>query len=224
MKGIKLVLYGTVSAIFLLLTLSVLFDVIHQIIFPINKKITCWDNMSLYLWTTIGMGFYVIIHKFAKKNLELMQCFSHEMAHLILGLMFFRKIHSFQVGIEEGVVWTSGKSSIGIVPMTLVPYCLPWMTFLLLMIRSLLLVDFFWIFDIFIGITLAFHIVTMKIQTRTDQPDIYRYPLWFSYLYIWCARIMNIVIILVAYWDSKNFFTSVWFLFENCFVKMLNFI
>lgn len=105
--------------------------------------------------------------------------------------------------------------------MTLVPYCLPWMTFLLLMLRSLLLVDFYWIFDLFIGITLAFHVVTMKVQTRAGQPDIYSYPLWFSYLYIWCARVMNIVIILVSYWESKNFFTAVWFLFENCFAKIL---
>lgn len=220
MKGIKLLLYGVVSAIFLLLTLSVLFDVIHQIIFPVNKKITCWDNMSLYFWTTIGMGVYVIIHKIAKKNLELIQCFSHEMSHFILAILFLRKILSFQVGVEGGVIWTSGKSNIGVVPMTLVPYCLPWMTFLLLMFRSLVLADYYWIFDVLIGITLAFHIATMKKQTRAEQPDIYTYPLWFSYLYIWCARIMNIVIILVTYWESKNFFTAICFLFENCFTKM----
>lgn len=220
MKRLKIIIYGMVSAIFLLLTLLVLKDVIHQIIVPASKKITVWDNLSLYMWLMVGCLIYVVIHKFAKKNLEVMQCFSHEMAHLILALLTFRKILSFQVGTEGGVVWTSGKSNIGMVPMTLAPYCLPWMTFLLLMIRDLIMVNYYWGFDILIGITLAFHVVTMKEQTKTFQPDIRNYPLWFSYLYIWCARVMNIVIVLVAYWQSKNFFTAVWFLFENCIDKI----
>ena len=220
MKGIKILLYGIVSAIFLLLTLLVLKDVVHQIIVPIGRNTSVWGNLSLYIWLVVGCVIYIGIHKFAKKNLELMQCFSHEMSHLILALLFFRKILSFQVGIEGGVVCSSGKSKVGVVPMTLAPYCLPWMTFLLLMIRELIITDYCWLFDILIGITLAFHIVTMKDQTRAEQPDIRNYPLWFSYLYIWCARLMNVVIVLVSFWESKNFFTAVWFLFESCINKV----
>lgn len=220
MKGIKFLLYGIVSAIFLLLTLLVLKDVVHQIIVPIGRNTSVWGNLSLYIWLVVGCVIYIGIHKFAKKNLELIQCFSHEMAHLILALLFFRKILSFQVGIEGGVVCSSGNSKVGVVPMTLAPYCLPWMTFLLLMIRELIIADYCWLFDILIGITLAFHIVTMKDQTRAEQPDIRNYPFWFSYLYIWCARLMNVVIVLVSFWESKNFFTAVWFLFESCINKV----
>ena len=107
----------------------------------------------------------------------------------------------------------------GLIPQALAPYCLPIFTYMLLALRCLVQPEGLWIFDILVGSTIAFHVLCFVRQTGNHQTDINQYPLYFSYLYIVTMQLVNLCIILVAFFPNYNVFTSVWrmatFVFEN---------
>ena len=69
--------------------------------------------------------------------------------------------------------------------MSLAPYCLPIYTYALLMLRPLLDFHGLIIYDILIGITLAFHVVNFKKDTSRHQPDINQYRRGLGGLFPW---------------------------------------
>ena len=80
-----------------------------------------------------------------------------------------------------------------------------------LFFRPLIKSEGLWIYDIMVGMTIAFHAICFKTQTGSHQPDIRRYPLAFSYLFIITALLFNINTILVSFWSSKNVFSAFWY-------------
>lgn len=148
--------------------------------------------------------------RFLNRNLEWIETFSHELTHIIVAMLFFRKVHSFNAGLHGGVVETSGKNTRGIVPMSLAPYCLPIFSYLLLLFRPLIDFEGRWIFDVLIGMTLCFHFFCFRKQTGSFQTDINQFPLSFSYFYIAVAHLMNFCIIWVVFFPRYNVFTSTW--------------
>lgn len=176
----------------------------------LSPKIPVLSQLELYKWAFGGTVAAIAMGRFFDKNLSWLETFSHELTHIIVALFFFRKVHSFHAGEDSGVVYTSGTNRSTLIPMVLAPYCLPIFTYVLLAFRSLISVHGMWIFDIFVGGSLAFHIHCFWRQTGSYQPDINQYPLFFSYLYIYVARLVNVCIITVAFFPHYNVFTSVW--------------
>lgn len=88
--------------------------------------------------------------------------------------------------------------------MALAPYCLPLWTYFILWLRPFINFQGRGIFDIVIGLTVAFHVLCFKSQTRNNQTDINQYPLLFSYSYIYIARIINGLIIVVAFFPQSK--------------------
>lgn len=176
----------------------------------VPSKVSVWSQLELYLWCAVGFVVFYILRRFLNRNLEWVETFSHELTHIIVAMLFFRKVHSFNAGLQGGVVETSGKNTRGIVPMSLAPYCLPIFSYLLLLFRPLIDFEGRWIFDILIGMTLCFHFFCFRKQTGSFQTDINQFPLSFSYFYIAVAHLMNFCIIWVAFFPRYNVFTSIW--------------
>lgn len=79
------------------------------------------------------------------------------------------------------------------------------------MLRPLISTPGLWIYDILLGLTLAFHLVYIAHDTRNYQTDINQYPFFFSYSFIAAALLFNINSILVSFWSSKNIFSAWWY-------------
>lgn len=188
-----------------ILLLPYIYEIFRIIV--LNPKISMINQLSLYQWVVVGFVAYSIFHKYVSFNLEWLETDSHEKIHGIVGWLFGRRIHSAHSEEGSGCIYTSGNSfwsRWGMLPMSLAPYCLPLWTYSILWLRPFIGNRGLWIFDILVGTTLAFHYFCFKSQTKSNQPDINQYPLSFSYTYIYLARIINGLIIIVMFFPQSN--------------------
>jgi hypothetical protein len=130
-------------------------------------------SYKIYVWFGIGIVAYIILRRlpFLSKNLEWFETQTHEWLHTIVALIFGQKIHSVSAGENEGVMYHSGRFSRNIF-ISLAPYCLPLYTYTFCVLRLLSANKSVYIFDLLIGLTLTFHIVAFKKQTKAYQSDI----------------------------------------------------
>lgn len=192
--------------VLLLLIIPYAVKIIGIILFP--DRISVLRQLSIYQWVGVGIAAFAVIHSIVKKNMTWLETFSHELTHIVVALLFFRRVHSFHAEEDSGVVYTSGKHEFAQAPMALAPYCLPIFTYLLLSIRCLMDFHGMWIYDVLIGMTICFHFFCFKNQTGNYQTDINQYPLSLSYLYIETALLINFCIIWVAFFPQYNVYTS----------------
>ena len=171
-------------------------------------------HLKLYMWFFIGVGAYFILRLIPqlKKNEEWLRVFSHELSHTIVGLLFFQRIHSFQAGEKSGMVYHSGYR-FGETFISLAPYYLPIFTFAFLLLRIIGAWKSLYIFDILIGFTLAFHCLCFAKQTRSYQTDISSIGYVKAYLFIACALLFNLTIILLSI--RKGIVNANTYLFTN---------
>ena len=185
-----------VQAVTLILLVIVLLPVIKE--FWLTFK---WMTLHLkpYMWFFIGFGAYFVLMLIppVKKNEDILQITSHEITHLIVALLFFKKIISREVTKEGGVVWYSGRKY-GELFISLAPYTLPIFTFFFLLLRIIGAWESLYIFDVLIGFTLAFHCLCFIKQTRPYQTDISSNGYLLSYLFIVCFLLFNMTIILLS--------------------------
>ena len=92
----------------------------------------------------------------------------------------------------------SGGLRFGTIFISLAPYCLPLFTFPLLFLRELSATNSLYIFDIIIGLTLAFHIGCFRSQIGRHQTDITSVGVFKSYLFIFAMWVVNLTIILMS--------------------------
>lgn len=162
------------------------------------------SHWKAYCWVALGIVCYWPINNFTKHNLEFVKTFTHELSHTLTAMLTGRRIHSFSAKEKEGVVWSSG-SGVSLVFTTLAPYCLPFFTYALLLIWSLIALEArpgsvaLIIVDVLIGLSIGLHASCFWEQTRPSQPDIRSYPRFFSYLYIWTFRLFNLLVILLTF-------------------------
>lgn len=161
-------------------------------------------NPETYIWMLAGAAAYAALSLIPaiKKNTGVIRIFTHELTHTVVCLMFFRKIHSFNVSHEGGAVQHSGGGR-GDIFITLAPYCLPIYTFAFAILRLLSSDSSLFVFDILIGLTLAFHIICYAKETSPRQTDIKRSGYLRSLLFIPTALFFNLSIILLTV--SSNF-------------------
>lgn len=208
MNKIKFQLYTGGLVLLLLFLLPYVWNL--SCILFLSSKVSIFAQLELYKWVAIGIVIAIALGRLVYSNIMWFETFSHEFTHIVVALLFFRKVHSFHAEEENGEVYTSGSSQNGLIPMALAPYCLPIFTYLFLTLRPLVAFTGLWVIDIMIGISVAFHIGCFRHQTGKYQTDINQYPLYFSYAYIYVARLINGCIIAVAFFPHYNVFTSVW--------------
>ena len=211
-KKAKYILLTLLLALILILLLLTGWDIISRIFFP--KRESWIGNLQLYMWTGIGVVVFLVGKRFLKENLLWFETFTHELAHTIVSILLFRKIHSFKANGDNGLIMTSGNEKT-LVFVDLTPYCLPFYTYLLLAFRAIATSQFLWCLDIIIGISFAFHVGCFIKQTGSYQPDINKRPLYFSYTYIATTLLFNLCVVLVSYWSTKNVFTAFWYVIKN---------
>ncbi len=155
--------------------------------------------MNGYQWLIYGAIAYFVFRrfKFVSNNEKWLQTTTHELTHAIVGMLFLHKIHSLQADEESGVVYHSGEN-FGAIFISLAPYCLPIYTYILMLFRLLGASEMLYIFDLFIGISLSFHINCFRKQTRLDQPDIQGQGYVRAFMFIVCAWLFNASIILLS--------------------------
>lgn len=154
---------------------------------------------GVYLWFAAGMAAYFLIRRIpaAGSNEAWMQTFSHELSHTLVGMLFLHKIHTFHVGERSGNMTHSGRG-FGAIFISLAPYCLPVFTYLLIFIRLIGDEKAFYIFDLLIGFTLAFHATCFYTQTRPYQTDIQSQGYSRAYLFILVCWIFNATVVLLS--------------------------
>ena len=202
-------------ALLLLLTVPYLLYVLGIVFMP--KSISLWRQLGIYQWVAVGIVAYATVYQGLKRlngsgfrNLLWFETFTHEFTHTVVAILLLREVHSFHAEKSSGVISTSGRVD-WLSPMVLLaPYCLPIYTYGLLALRSLMDFHGLFIFDIIVGMTLAFHVVNFWKDTGNHQPDITQHPLLFSYLYIATNLCINFVIVWVAFFPGYNVFTSLW--------------
>lgn len=152
-----------------------------------------------YLWFGAGIVAYAALARIPVfgKNVGWMQVFSHELAHTAVGLMFFQRIHSFNADSRKGRVSYSG-SKFGDIFISLAPYCLPLITYVLLLFRLLGAPDSLYIFDMLIGFTTAFYACCFYSQTGTFQSDITEQGTVRAFMFIIAAWIFNATVIVLS--------------------------
>ena len=207
MRNLRFYIYTALLVVVALLTIPYFCDLMGILFLSATPILS---QLSLYKWVAVGMVLMLVAKRILGSNFGWLETFSHELTHTVVALLLFRRVHSFHAAEDGGLVSTSGSMGRGMIPMSLAPYCLPIFTYLLLLIRPLIGVHGIWIFDILIGLTLAFHLVCFNNQTGRHQTDINRYPLLFAYGYIYLARLINACILLVAFFPGYNVFTSIW--------------
>lgn len=152
----------------------------------------------IYKWVLCGMGAYLLCARFLVASREsLTRVFTHELTHAIVGIMFLRKIISFNATKSSGVVMHS-KGLFGDIFISLAPYCLPIYTFALLLLRLLGDESSLFIFDILIGFTLALHINCYIMETRPRQTDIKNTGYMRSLMFIPTAWALNLSLIMLS--------------------------
>lgn len=167
-------------------------------IIPVIKWVI--GHYIIYRYLAMGMGGFIVLSilRIFNKNLEWLRTFSHELSHTVVGLLFFRKIHSFQAEIGTGVMSHSGGLRFGDIFISLAPYCLPLFTYILLFLRELGASSSLYIFDIMIGFTTAFHISCFRRQIGSYQSDITSVGILRSYLFIFAMWVVNLTILLLS--------------------------
>ena len=177
-------------------------------------------HVATYQWLLYGMAGYFVLTllPFVRKNIEWLQTFSHELTHTIVGLLFFRKIHSFSAEQGTGMMTHSG-CRFGSIFISLSPYCLPIFTYAFLLLRIIGDASMLYVFDIFIGITLAFHISCFWRQTGLYQTDIQSEGYIRSFLFIIWGWVFNASVILLSI--RKGIVDTMMYLFPRYWQTLL---
>lgn len=188
----------------------------------VNTVPTIAGNYECYIWLVIGVVLFFVLNMFFIRGKDdTIRVFSHELNHAVVSLMIFKKVHSFHVESTSGMVYFTAGGRFSTVLITMASYCLPFFTYVLMIVRAAVLPDLSWVVDMLIGVTFGFYISVFCQQISSEESDISRFrlrlfPFWFIFTFI----IFNIVIILYGLLPGKNVFLS----FADTFVGYWHYI
>jgi hypothetical protein len=141
-----------------------------------GSALAFWDALIVIaynneLWIPLICGFATGIPVYFTmiKKIPYISTFEHELTHVLIALLFFRRIHKFIVTSRHGgQVQYSGNfgGEFGTLLIGLAPYYLPTFTFIAVLVRPAIPAEWFPWFDGFIGATLAFHICSTPEETK----------------------------------------------------------
>lgn len=159
-------------------------------------------RIRLHLYLGIGFAVFFLCFVFprVRHNIRWMMSFTHEFTHLLFALLFFRKIHRFNVDDKDSHVSFSG-GWFGYHAITLSPYCVPVFTLALLPWRFTTGSThplFLAVIDFLIGATYAFHVCCWIRQTRLYQTDITGPGVVKSLLCIATLHILNFCLVVLT--------------------------
>ena len=153
-------------------------------------------------------GFFLFIpfwFLWLKRN-HFYSTFEHEMTHLIVGLIFFKKPSHFTATHDSGgETGLYGNNFI----ITLAPYFLPTINLLLLIIYAVINEKFILPFFVIFGFFASYHIFSTINEFSYSQPDIYTTGKLFSTIFIIFANIVTcgfIIFFVLGGFSGATFF------------------
>ena len=168
---------------------------------------------SVMLWFLAGgIAYYLVFGLVWRKYRNLIHTTIHEWLHAFMCMIMFRDVVSVQSTSDQGgVMYHRGDANIFI---ALAPYTLPILTYLTLIIASVMPSAVKWPY-ILVGFTFFLHMHAFKRQTRLDQPDLQESGIYRSVVFIATFLPMNIAICLYALkttlWAGiGTYFAAVW--------------
>ena len=155
--------------------MSLLLGLIALFIIP-GSTLAFWDALLVIardndLWIPLVCGFAtgIPVYFIVIKKIPYISTFEHELTHVLVALLFFRRIHKFTVTSRRGgQVQYSGNfgGEFGTLLIGLAPYYLPTFTLIAVLVRPVIPVEWFPWFDVFIGATFAFHFCSTPEETK----------------------------------------------------------
>lgn len=182
-----------------------------------------FNHFSVYQWMIYGIAGYAVLSLIPsyKKNVETYQTFSHEAAHMFVSVLFLQKIHSFHVDQNGGYIQRSSRYSFPDIFIGLAPYCFPFFTYVFLFFRIFSASRMLCVFDVFIGLTLAFHVSCFWKQTRLYQTDIQKHGYIHSFLFLSFFWLFNASIILLSI--RRGMFKAMGYVFSEYWETIADF-
>lgn len=161
------------------------------------------EHPQPYYGLLAGVIVYYFINRlnlsFLQENIQWLRVFTHELIHAFISFLSFKKINSLEATQRQGgKVTFYGKSNLFI---SLTPYCFPLYTVMLLFLRPLIKVPFLFYFNIFVGLSYAFHLHTFFLQSGKHQLDFQERGIIQSYSF---TIMLNLYFLGVVLWSSTT--------------------
>ena len=142
------------------------------------------QNLIAFL---IGFILFACIWRIFKRQLQVVCTFEHELTHLIFGLLFLKRPHSFVVTRHEGgYVEMSGGNFL----ITLAPYFFPTVSYALLPLLFFIPKTAIPIFLSVLGASVAFHLLSTWIEIHWRQTDLHEAGILFSLVFLPTANLI----------------------------------
>lgn len=196
-------LIGKIVALLLLPFLAYGFGAAFYEVLPKNA----WQ-ISRVLPFVIGFGLFALFWLIFKRFLQVFCTFEHELTHLLVGLLFFKKPTSFKVTFTKGgyVEMYGGHNFL----VTLAPYFLPTVCYLILPLSWFLPAKSLPIFLTILGASVAFHLLSGWQEFHFGQSDLHEAGLIFSVLFLPVANLIFFGAILSLVIGGNDKFFGFW--------------
>ena len=163
-------------------------------------------NPGPILTFVIGVGIYGMIWLFIlrRRKRDMWDTFEHELTHAIFCRLCFKKVYSFKAGSvadENNRLGYISHERIGGLRGTLItlsPYFFPTYTAFLLLIRLFVAESALGIFDLFVGATFCYHLISNRQEFGFHQSDITSQTKFFSVVFILLANLIIIPSVLLS--------------------------
>jgi len=154
----------------------------------------------------VGVGLYALVWALfiRKRGRGVWDTFEHELTHAVFCVLLFKKVRSFHADSDPdhrgflGYVAHEEASGFRGVLITLAPYFFPTFTAFLLLIRLLVADEFLRYFDIVLGASFSYHLISNWQEFGFHQDDIRRQKLFFSTVFILLANLIVIPVVLIV--------------------------
>ena len=170
----------------IILILSVFLAIGYALtLIDVAKEITIsQQSVKFFL---IGFGVFLVLWFAGFKRNHFFSTFEHELTHLVMGLLFFKKITRFHATEDEGGHIALHGSNFLI---TLAPYFLPTIPLLLLPMFLIINVEFYKYFYAVLGFFTSYHVFSTLQEFGFHQTDITKTGKVFSCIFLVFANIV----------------------------------
>jgi hypothetical protein len=150
------------------------------------------------------MAFWLVFKRF----LQPLCTFEHELTHLLVGLLFFKRPKSFRVTLTQGgsVEMYGGENFL----VTLAPYFLPTVCYLLLPVAWFVPKEYLPLFFGILGASVGFHLLSGWQEFHFGQSDLHQAGLLFSLLFLPVANLIFFGAVFVLIIGGNEKFFSFW--------------
>lgn len=162
------------------------------------------------LYIVIGISMYCLFHFFIYRSAAI-YVMAHEFTHAAFAMIFGYRVKKIKVSAKGGYVEMSESNFI----IDLAPYFFPLYTVILTASFFALhkifdLTNYFWLFFIFFGITLAFHFLSNWDILKIEQPDLNVVGKTFGIIFVLISNIIVInLLLMVLFIDYINLNTII---------------